>query len=58
MLYWIEVVPNPWVRGIAIAITGTAWAVAYFYEQTAPPIEAWTWAYGVCSGLDDGNNYE
>lgn len=52
MIYWIEHVPNPWVRGVAIVVTA---AFAYFYrdEPGVPPQHEWIGHYGMCNGDAD-----
>lgn len=50
MIYWTEVGGNPWVRAIAIIVTG---ALYYFYREDAPvDIELWAEPYGRCSEDD------
>lgn len=55
-IYWMEHAPNPWVRGIAIVVTG---AFAYFYRDQpgVPPESEWLGMYGQC-GSDQDDPYE
>ena len=51
-IYWMEVAPNPWVRGVAIVIIG---GIAYFYGESGAG-QQWSGGYGRCT--EDGILYE
>ncbi len=44
-IYWIDGVPNPWVRAIAVIVIGGYY---YFYGQDAPDMSDWVGPWGVC----------
>ena len=55
MIYYIDGIPNPWVKAIVIVITAGYYL---FYGHDAPVSQAeWIGPWGVCSE-QDGRMYE